>query len=87
MTASFNNRLSSVALFITMAAVIALVILRWWVPRVEQISKESHQASSAMQTSLVRASQMANHPWLGVTVFTLVIVATVWRVVAAKRLR
>ncbi len=87
MTAHANDRFSSVAFFIALISVIGFVCLVFFLPHLESFWKDTHQALSATQLSLIRVSRALSQMWIALTLVTLLAATIVWRVVAARQLR
>lgn len=86
MTARANDRLSSAAFFLALISFIVFVCLVFFLPHLEAIWKDEHQALSVMQISLIRVSHVLSQFRIALAAVTLLIASTVWRVVAAKQL-
>jgi len=87
MTARLNDRLSSVVFLASLAAVICFACLVFFVPHLEHLWKDSRQAMSALQVSLVEASHSRSNRRTAIILVAVLAASFAWRLVAAKRLR
>jgi type II secretory pathway component PulF len=87
MTAHLNNRLSSIALTVTLTTVICWVCLAFYVPHLEQLWSDDHVVMPAPLTALIHLSHLSHDGRLAAIMFSLFAASLGWRIVVARRLR